>query len=108
LFAPALQMLIGLFSRTFKEANTNLSFLMFVPMLPGFLFAFGTLQPQPWMHWTPILGHQLTISALVRGEALTVTSAAPLVAASAVGTAAAIMLTARLLDREAIVRRTGS
>jgi sodium transport system permease protein len=107
-FAPAVQMLIGLFSRTFKEANTHLSLVMFVPMLPGFLFAFGTLQPQPWMRWTPILGHQLAISAIVRGEAFPITNTAPLAAVSAAGTTAAIMLTARLLDREAVVRRTGS
>ena len=53
LFAAAVQLLIAFFARTYKEAQTQLSLLIFAPMIPGFLFAFGTLQPAPWMGFAP-------------------------------------------------------
>ena len=56
LFAIALQLLIAFQAQTFKEAQTKLSMMIFVPMIPGFLFAFGTLEPAGWMTFTPMIG----------------------------------------------------
>ena len=39
LLTPALQMLIALFARSFKEAQTQLSLLMILPMIPGLVAA---------------------------------------------------------------------
>ncbi len=68
LLAPALQMLVALFCRSFKEAQTYLSLLLLLPMVPGFAFSFGTIEPQPWMEAVPMLGQQVWMSSLVRGE----------------------------------------
>ena len=61
---------IALQAHTFKEAQTKLSMLIFLPMIPGFLFAFGTLQPAPWMAFAPMIGQHMLITTLVRGETL--------------------------------------
>ena len=50
--ASAVQLFMAMQAQTFKEAQTKLSMLIFLPMIPGFLFAFGTLQPAPWMACT--------------------------------------------------------
>ncbi|HWM91554.1 MAG TPA: ABC transporter permease [Thermoanaerobaculia bacterium] len=103
LFAPALQMLISLFARSFKEAQTYLSLLIFVPVIPGFLFSFQRIDPEPWMRTVPVLAEQVLISDLLRGQA--VGPAIQLIAAGATLLAAAICLavTARMLSHERIV-----
>lgn len=56
------------FARSFKEAQTWLSVLLFVPMLPGLLGSAWELGESPWMLPVPALGqHVLTVQAL-RGE----------------------------------------
>jgi len=103
LFAPALQMLISLFARSFKEAQTYLSLLLFLPVIPGFLFSFQRLDPEPWMRTVPVLAEQVLVGDLLRGQA-----AGPLVHLTAAGatllaTGLCLAVTARLLRHERIV-----
>jgi sodium transport system permease protein len=106
-FAAAVQLLVALFARTYKEAQTQLSFLIFAPMIPGFLFAFGSLQAAPWMRLTPMLGQHLFIMDIVRGEAGAPLLVAGLTAVTLAAAALAASLIARLLGRESILRRHG-
>jgi sodium transport system permease protein len=106
--AAAVQMLISVGSRTYKEAQTQLSLLLFLPMIPGFLLAFGSIQPAPWMNLTPILGQHVFISGLVRGEAPTVAAAAALGLVTLVVAAAAAVATSRGLGVESTLRRHGT
>jgi sodium transport system permease protein len=103
LFAPALQMLISLFARSFKEAQTYLSLLLFLPVIPGFLFSFQRLDPEPWMRRVPVLAEQVLIGDLLRGQAT-----GPLVHLAAAGatllaTLLCLAITARMLRHERIV-----
>ena len=75
LAAAALQLLIAFQARTYKEAQTKLSILIFVPMIPGFLFAFGSLEPAPWMAFAPMIGQHMLITDLVRGAATSLPTA---------------------------------
>ncbi|HYO16154.1 MAG TPA: ABC transporter permease subunit [Thermoanaerobaculia bacterium] len=103
LFAPALQMLISLFARSFKEAQTYLSLLLFVPVLPGFLLALQRVDAEPWMRSVPILAQQVLLGDLLRGEAIA--PAAQMLAAGTTlaATAVCIAVTARMLRHERIV-----
>ena len=74
LAVPAIQMFIAMFCRSYKEGQTYLSLLLFVPMIPGFLFAFDAVASAPWMTWTPLLSQQLAVAALIKGEAIAVSS----------------------------------
>jgi sodium transport system permease protein len=64
MLATAVQLAIALVARTYKEAQTHLSLLVFLPMIPGFLLAFGTLRPADWMFRVPMLGQHLLVSDL--------------------------------------------
>jgi sodium transport system permease protein len=103
LFAPALQMLISLFARSFKEAQTYLSLLIFLPVIPGFLFSFQRIDTQPWMRAVPVLAEQVLVGDLLRGEANG--PAVHLIAAGAtlLATMLCLAVTARMLRHERIV-----
>jgi sodium transport system permease protein len=102
-FAPALQMLVALFARSFKEAQTWLSLLLFVPILPGFVFAFRRIATEPWMHGTPMLAQQVLISDLLRGQAAGPAAHALAAAATLAAAALCVAVTARMLSHERIV-----
>lgn len=104
LLAPAAQMLMALFAHSFREAQTHLSLLLFAPMLPGFLFAFGALEAAEWMGAVPVLGHQLLVAAVLRGEPPGALMVFALGAASLLGTSAALFGLARLFGQERLLR----
>jgi len=104
--ASAVQLWIAFQARTYKEAQTKLSTLIFVPMIPGFLFAFGSIEPAPWMTFTPMIGQHVMLTALVRGE---LPVAGHLLALSVITIAAGMaawLAAARQLGRESILRRS--
>lgn len=107
LAAAAVQLLMAFQSCTFKEAQTKLSMLIFVPMIPGFLFAFGTLDPAPWMALAPMIGQHMLVTSLVRGEPIVTANAVAVSVVTVAAAAAAITAAARLLDRETVLRRAG-
>lgn len=103
LLAPALQMLIALFARSFKEAQTQLSLLMLVPTIPGLLLSFQSFEPTPWMRAVPILGELVVMGDLLRGKAIDPTTLAMTAAATLALTVFCIVVTSRLLQHERIV-----
>ncbi|HSC28189.1 MAG TPA: ABC transporter permease subunit [Vicinamibacterales bacterium] len=105
LAATAAQLLVALFAKTYKEAHTQLTLMIFLPMVPGFLFAFGSLDVRPWMHWLPMLGQHVMISGLLRGQPASAGAVAGLTAVTLAAALLMLALAARLLDRESIVRR---
>lgn len=70
LLASALQMVIATFTRSFKEAQTYVSFLPLLPALPGLGLAFLPVKPGIWNMLIPTFGQQILINQLMRGETL--------------------------------------
>jgi sodium transport system permease protein len=108
LFASALQMTLAFFARTFKEAQTYLSMLILVPILPA---TFLTLQPirstLPAM-LVPVLGQTLLMSDVLRGEPAPASWFALAAISAVVCTAALLAFAARLLRSEKIVFGRGA
>lgn len=103
LFAPAVQMLASMFSRSYKEAQTYLSLLLFLPMVPGFLFAFDAVRPSGWMAAAPVVGQQVLLERVVRGDAFDLSAWALLTSATLLLALACVAATARLMGSERIV-----
>ena len=70
LLAGSLQTIIAAFSRNFREAQTYLSMLLLLPMLPSLAVMIMPLKENAWKMATPILGQNLLINQLVKGEAI--------------------------------------
>lgn len=103
LAASAVQMWVSTYARSFKEAQTYLSLLMVVPMLPGMVLALSPIQTKAWMFAVPVLGQELLAGEVMRGEAL---GPLPFLIAAASSLAVATLamaITTRLLAQERIV-----
>lgn len=74
LLASALQMIIATFTRSFKEAQTYVSFLPLIPALPGIGLAFLPVKANLWTMLIPTFGQQLLINQLMRGEPVSTTN----------------------------------
>ena len=101
--ASGLQVLVASFARSYKEAQTYVSFLIFVPMLPAFVMMFSPIDPQPWLAMIPLLGQHLLITEAMRGEPgslLVFVGAGVTVTLSGL---ACVAVTTRLFQREKII-----
>jgi sodium transport system permease protein len=63
-----LQTLAAAFAKSYREAQTYLSLLMFVPAVPTLLLSLFPLKTQAWMCAVPLMGQQIVITRLLRGE----------------------------------------
>jgi sodium transport system permease protein len=68
LLLTCLQTLVSAFAKSYREALTYLSLLMLIPVLPSLLLTVIPVQGQTWMYAVPLLGQQLGIMRLLRGE----------------------------------------
>jgi sodium transport system permease protein len=68
LFAGAMQITLALFARTFKEAQTYLSMLMLVPMIPATFLSLSPIKTHFWMMTVPVLGQTVLMGDVLRGE----------------------------------------
>lgn len=68
LLASGLQMVIATFTRSFKEAQTYVSFLPLIPAIPGMALAFLPVKASVWTMLIPTFGQQILINQLMRGE----------------------------------------
>ncbi len=70
LMASAAQLLLSTFARSFKEAQTYMQVLTLAPMLPGMALVVAPMQSKTWMFAVPVLGQEMLIQELIRGEPL--------------------------------------
>jgi sodium transport system permease protein len=70
LLASALQMLIASFTRSFKEAQTYLSFLPLVIGMPGMFLTFSPVRSDLYKMLVPTYGQSLLFNQILRGETI--------------------------------------
>ncbi|MCY1082367.1 ABC transporter permease [Archangium lansingense] len=68
LMASAGQMLLSTFARSFKEAQTYMQVLSLLPTLPGMALVLSPMQSKTWMFAVPVLGQEMLVQELMRGE----------------------------------------
>ena len=103
LLLSALVLFASTFARSFKEAQSYLSMLMLIPMLPGIVSTMYPLSNRPWLAPVPVLG-QYALAADVLGGSPPAPFYYIVAGVSAVTCAVVLVFaTARLLSREAII-----
>ena len=62
------QMVVSAFAKTYREAQTYLGLLQLLPVIPSVLLSVMPIAPKLWMYAIPLIGQQLTLMRLLRGE----------------------------------------
>ena len=69
LVAPAMQVYLACFAKSFKEAQSYMSFLIFAAIIPGMVSIFHPITNKPWMEPIPIIGQYALAMDILSGKA---------------------------------------
>jgi sodium transport system permease protein len=67
LLAAALQIALAMNAKSFKEAQSILSIVLLLPMLPGVVVSMMELKTSPWMYAVPMLSNQTLLREMSKG-----------------------------------------
>jgi sodium transport system permease protein len=99
----AIQMVICTYGRTYREAQTYVSYLATVVSFVPLIVMFSGLKDAFWQLLVPVLGQQVVLGRVVRGDMITATDwAIPAAIAFAIA-GGGVWLVSRLLREERIV-----
>jgi sodium transport system permease protein len=105
-FAPAmgaLQMLIATYGRSFKEAQTYVSYLITAVSLVPAIAMFAQLKDATWQLFVPMLGQLMVLTRILRGEAVpTMYIIVPLLVCAVI-TVLSVFMMSRLVQQEKII-----
>ena len=105
-FAPvgaALMTTVASFTKTYREAQTYLTFVLLVPTLPLAVATLLNVEPAAKLMWIPSLSQHLLITTLIKGQPLDFSFVAISAAGSLAFGAVLGWLAVRLYRREAIL-----
>ncbi|MGY8823531.1 MAG: ABC transporter permease [Candidatus Latescibacterota bacterium] len=102
-FASGLQVLVASFARSFKEAQTYISLLILLPMVPSVIAQLYSLGNEWWMAPIPALGQQVLLTEVLSGESVSLFSFLASGASSLALGLLCVWITAKLFQREHIV-----
>jgi len=99
----AIQMYVATFAKSFKEAQSYLSFLMMAQMVPGMMATMNTMSTKAWMYYVPWIGQQTLLSDVLGNKPI---SPAVFVIVGVINLTIAVAVlrgTSGLLHREKII-----
>jgi sodium transport system permease protein len=102
-FATTLQCLISIFARSFKDAQTYMGIMVFIPMAPLIYTLSNPSSFADWFMWVPVLSHQIAIKNILIGEPIALGGLLIGVLVSLVIGALLLILTAKQLRKPKIV-----
>ncbi|EIL98839.1 ABC transporter permease [Rhodanobacter thiooxydans] len=100
LLLAALQSMVAAFAKSYREAQTYISLLMLVPIIPSLLLSFMPIKAQAWMYAVPLLGQNLGIMQLLRGDGVSAAQIGLCLAGSLAAALIALLATAQLYRSE--------
>jgi sodium transport system permease protein len=100
LLLSALQSMVAAFAKSYREAQTYISLLMLVPIIPSAVLSFMPIKAQGWMYAVPLLGQNLGIMQLLRGDGITAEQLGLCLAGSLAAAVIAVLATIQLYRSE--------
>jgi ABC-type Na+ efflux pump permease subunit len=94
---------MGSRGRTFKEAQSTVSLLLFAVSILPVVQMFMQRKEPDWLAWVPVSSQYALLARALRGEALPAIALAQSYALPLLLTAGALLLAARLLSRESVL-----
>jgi len=106
LLVAALQTLVAAFSKTYREAQTYIGLLMFVPILPSILLSVMPVKTATWMYTVPLLGQQVGITQMLLGGSITASQIGLCLLCGFAVAALVVAITARVYSSERLAIST--
>ncbi len=103
LLIPAVLLYVGARGRSYKEAQSNVSLLLFAVSIIPALQMFLPRKEPAWLAWVPVSSQYALLAKALRGEALPLLELAQAYALPLLLTFGALLLVARLLSRESVL-----
>jgi sodium transport system permease protein len=100
---PAVMLFMGARGRTFKEAQSSVSLVIFVVSIIPVVQLVQQKKDPDWIAWVPISGQFSLMGKVLRGENIPVLQLATSFAVPAVLTVGVLLLVTRMLSRESIL-----
>ncbi|MEH6559246.1 MAG: ABC transporter permease [Oceanicoccus sp.] len=98
--ASALQLLVSLFAKSFKDAQSYNSLIVMLPVVPGIYLAFNSGSAESWQMLVPVLGPTALIVDVIGGEPVMLQHAIIASGTSIAVTTLLVLLGILLLKRE--------
>jgi len=101
--ATSMQLLLGIFAKSFKDAQSYIGILTILPVVPSLYSMFNPLPLQNWMFGVPMLGQHLLLVEVLGAKTV------PIAGYLASGLSCFllgmvfVLVTARLVERESII-----
>jgi sodium transport system permease protein len=102
-FATSLQIFVGLFAKSFKDAQVYIGLMSLLPMLPYFYNVMNTQGRETWMSLVPMLGQNMLLTDVLSGRPPGMGDTLLAVVALLAWSLVFIMLAGRMLKRERII-----
>ena len=102
-FATGLQLLVGTFARSFKEAQVYVTLIAFLPVLPGIFTMVNPITDPTWHLAVPALGQQILVSEALAGDTISLPMVFGMGLVTIAFGATAAWLTAHLFGHERII-----
>lgn len=102
----ALQTLVAAYAKSYREAQTWLSMLMLLPMIPSVVLMMSPQRPGLWAMAVPLLSQNVLVMELARGEVVSLLRFALSFSSSLLLAAMLIMVTVRIYRREQLAVAT--
>jgi sodium transport system permease protein len=102
-FATSLQIFVGIFAKSFKDAQVYISLMSFLPMLPYFYNITNTTGRELWMSLVPMLGQNMLLTDVLSGRPPALADIALAVVALLAWSFVFVALASSLLKRERII-----
>jgi sodium transport system permease protein len=68
LFASGMQVALAMNAKSFKEAQSVLSFVTLVPLIPGVVVSMMELKTATWLYMVPMLSNQTLLREMTKGD----------------------------------------
>ena len=98
----SLQTFVAAFARSYREAQTYLAVLTFVPVVPTLLLVLYPTKTQTWMFATPLIGQHVSILGFLRGDTIAFSSLLLCFVTTAIAALLLVWATTRLYEGERV------
>ena len=102
--AASLQILLGLFAKSFKDAQSYIGFLVILPMVPVIIRQFMPFVTEPWMAGIPIFAQSVLMMDVLAGSGYSFLGLSVALVSGFVASALLCLVAARLLTTERMIQ----